>query len=131
MPARRPFQAHKLLVKTAQDMAHELYDCVMQDDSLYAYWKSQCDELTPKIAEKLFVQLMYPKLIEAARTTLAGMLANPMLTHLHEDIYDALVKDNALRPGRMAAMREEAARQLLTINDHGEVLATPSPVKLH
>ena len=63
----KQFQAHKLIVATARSMAHELYDCVMQDDELYASWKAQCEDLTPKISEKLFVELMYPKLIEAAR----------------------------------------------------------------
>ena len=120
--APKQFQAHKLIVKTAQAMAHELYDCVMQDNELYAYWKSECEELTPKIAEKLFVKLMYPKLIEAARTTLARMLANPMLTHLHEDIYDALTKDYILRHGRLAG---GAPRALLEVSKHGEVTEAP------
>ena len=126
--APKQFQAHKLVVKVAREMAHELYDCVMQDDELYASWKSQCEELTPKISERLFVQLMYPKLIEAARTTLAKMLANPMLTHLHEDIYDALTKDYILRAQRMA---QDAPRAFLEVSKHGEVTTRPSLVKPH
>lgn len=126
--AQKQFQAHKLVVATAKSMAHELYDCVMEDNELYSYWKSQCEELTPKIAEKLFVQLIYPKLIEAARATLAKMLAQPMLSHLHEDIYDALVKDYILRAGREA---QRTPRALLEINEHGEVTARRSPAKLH
>ena len=126
--APRQFQAHKLVVKVAREMAHELYDCVMQDNELYKYWKSQCEDLTPKIAESLFVQLMYPKLIEEARATLARCLANPMLTHLHEDIYDALTKDYILRAQRMAG---QAPRTLLDVNKHGEVTARRSPVKPH
>jgi hypothetical protein len=124
----KQFQAHRLVVSTAKAMAHELYDAVMQDNELYAYWKSQCEELTPQIAERLFVKLLYPKLIEAARATLVKMLTQPTLAHLHEDIYDALTKDYVLRAGRMA---QERPRALLEINAHGEVTRKPSPVKPH
>lgn len=127
MPPRQ-FQAHKLIVKTAKEMARELYACVMTDNDVYAYWKSQCEELTPKIAEGLFVQLIYPKLVEAARHTLVQMLTQPMLSHLHEDIYDALTKDYILRAGRMA---QQAPRTLLEVSQDGEVTARRSPVKPH
>ena len=97
----RVFHAHELVVRTAKDMAHELYDQVMSgDNTLYAGWREQCEELTPKKAEELFVQMMYPKLIEQARAVLGQMLGNSTYAHLHETLYDALQKDYLLRAGR-------------------------------
>jgi hypothetical protein len=98
--------AHFLIVKTAQDMAHELYSDIMSgDNALYADWKRQCEDLTPELAEEMFVQMMYPKLLEPARATLATMLGQAHYAHLHEAIYDALTKDYALRHGRRADRR--------------------------
>lgn len=95
------FHAHELIVKIAKDMAHELYDQVMgESNELYAGWKAQCTELTPAKAEELFVNLMYPKLIEPARVLAGQMLGNPAYAHLHEALYDALGKDYLLRAGR-------------------------------
>lgn len=124
----KQFMAHKLVVKTAREMAHELYDCLMRmDNQLYAYWKSQCEELTPRKAELAFVELMYPKLIEPARATLGRMLGDPTQKAHHETLYEALCKDYLFVQGR----RDAQVRALLTVNDHGEVSATPSPVKPH
>lgn len=95
------FHAHELVVKTAKDLARELYAEVMsQNNELYADWKSACEDLTPAKAEEMFVQMMYPKMIEPARATLGHMLGNPALAHLHETLYDALQKDYLLRAGR-------------------------------
>lgn len=124
----RKFLAHKLVVETAKGLAHEAYAELMSaNNELYADWKSQCEDLTPEAAELLFVELLYPKLIKAARHTLAKMLANPMLTHLHEDIYDALQKDYLLSAGRANSARQ-GERKLIEVNDHGEVTAKRSPL---
>lgn len=126
--APRQFMAHKLVVKTAREMAHELYDCLMRmDNTLYAHWKSQCAELTPRKAEELFVELMYPKLIEPARATLGRMLGDPTQKAHHETLYEALCKDYLFVQGRRAA----AQRELLTVNEHGEVTSAASPLKPH
>src|SRR5208282_5994901 len=112
--------AHKLVVETAKKMAHELYAEVMHNNGAYADWKNQCADLTPEIAEEKFVELMYPKLLEPARTTLASMLGMRQYEHLHKGIYEALIRDHALRPGRMAP----AGRQRLDVDAEGNVKET-------
>ena len=123
--APRKFAAHKLVVATARSLAHEAYaDLMGGSNELYADWKSQCEDLTPARAEALFVELMYPKLIEAARHTLAKMLAEPTLAHLHEDIYDALQKDYILRHGRT----RDDSRKLVEVAKDGSVSTRKSPL---
>jgi len=123
--APRTFHAHRQVVHTAKQMAHELYAELMAgDNSLYADWKAQCEDLTPEKAEELFVQLLYPKLIEPARATLARLLANPTLTHLHEGIYTALQEDYLLKAGRTA----DGARRVLDVAGDGTVRQRKSPL---
>ena len=101
----RNVSAHKLVLKTAQDMAFELYEEVMSgSNEMYKGWKELVDDgkLTSKQAERMFVALVAPKLLEPARAILAHMLANPSFAHLHEAIYDSILKDNILRVGRTA-----------------------------
>jgi len=116
MPRERPrtIYAHEQVASVAREMAHEVYaDLMKSDNELYRDWKKQCPDLTPELCEELFVELMIPRLLEPARATLAKMLANPSFQHLHESIYDALVRDNVLRAGRNAPR----GRQRITVND--------------
>jgi hypothetical protein len=93
--------AHEQVLDLAREMAHEVYAEIMErDNELYADWKKMCPELSPARCEDLFVELAIAQLLDPARAILASMLANPHFTHLHESIYDALIKDNILRQGR-------------------------------
>ena len=117
----RTIYAHEQVLDTARGMAHEVYaDIMSADNELYADWKSQCDDLTPEKCEELFVELLVPHLLEPARATLAAMLRSPMYEHLHESIYDALIKDNVLRAGRIAPK----GRARLTVNEDDSVKVT-------
>ena len=101
----RNVTAHKLVLKTAQDMAFELYEEVMSgSNDMYKGWKELVanGQLTTKQAERMFVALVAPKLLEPARAILAHMLADPSLAHLHADIYDSILLDNSVRAGRVA-----------------------------
>lgn len=118
----RTIYAHEQVVDTAKGLARQAYEDLMKSDNeLYADWKNMCPELTPALCEEMFVELMYPCMLEPARAILARMLANPAYSTLHESIYDALVKDNVLRAGRNADPR----RARLDINtETGEVKET-------
>ena len=101
----RNVHAHKLVLKTAQDMAFELFEEVMSgSNEMYKGWKELVDagKLTQKQSERLFVAMMAPKLLEPARAILAHMLGDPRYAHLHEGIYESMLLDNALRAGRLA-----------------------------
>lgn len=95
---------HKLIRATAIEMAGAVYEEVMKDNGQYAYWKSICPELTPDLAEGMFIEHMWPHLIGQARTTLAKMLDPACGANLTDkdrtDIHEALVKDASLRRGR-------------------------------
>lgn len=92
--------AHYLVKETAEAMARELYDTVMQNDFWYAYWKRQNPGLEGKALEDRFVQRNLARLLPQARATLAKMLAEPGDSVLKEQIYDALLKDATLVRGR-------------------------------
>lgn len=99
---------HKMIRAVAIEMAGELYDLTMRDNDKFAYWKAMCPELTPQIMEAEFIALLWPKLIETARTTLAQLLAQPIAESLKAEIHSALIRDNALSRGRMRAAQAQA-----------------------
>jgi hypothetical protein len=96
----KELHCHPLVRSTAVEMAGELYDAVMHNDDLYEQWKKVCPELTPTLCEITFIELLYPRLIEQARATLAKMLATNIPESQKLIIYDALVKDATLIRGR-------------------------------
>jgi hypothetical protein len=101
--ASRKVYAHKQVLEVALEMSHEVYAEIMQrDNELYAEWLKMCPDLTPTLAEELFVELLLPKMLEPARATLAKMLGMAQYKSLHEGIYNALIQDNILRQGRTA-----------------------------
>lgn len=100
--------AHKLVRQVAVAMAIDLYDELMKDNTRYAAWKKLCPELEPELLMKMWVQQAWPSLIDSARATLAKMLTMNYPDNLKEDITDALIKDNMLRPGKV---RTVLARQ--------------------
>lgn len=101
-PAKRELPCHRLIRDTARSMAEELYEVVMKNNAIYEHWKLCCPELTRDIARAMFVEMMYPKLLEQSRATLATLLAT---NAVDEDrkvvIYDALVQDEPLRQQRL------------------------------
>lgn len=95
---------HKMIRATAIEMAGSLYDDLMsQNPGLYAMWKASCPNLTPRRLEAMWIELMWPKLIDKARATLANMLATNINEELKSQISDALIADNQLRRGRGAS----------------------------
>ena len=104
--------AHKLVAETAKAMAHEVYDEVMRDNGLWKQWKRICPELTRELLEERFVMLLYPRLLESARATLARLLTTNIAEGLKADIHDALVKDQQFREGRSRVERRRAEADL-------------------
>lgn len=102
---------HKLVMATAIEMAGEVYELVMVDNDKWAYWKSMCPDLTREAARDNFVELLWPKLIEEARATLAKMLAAPIHENLKATIYEALLLDAALQRGRPRRERRAIAAE--------------------
>lgn len=110
MPIKQPLtgtpraHCHKLIRATAIEMAGAVYEEVMKDNGRYAYWKSICPELTPALAEGMFIEYLWPHLIGQARATLATMLNPSSGANLTDrdraDIHEALVKDASLQRGR-------------------------------
>lgn len=92
---------HKLVAKVAQEAAGELYEKLMGDDEIYAEWKRQNPNLTPKQLESRFIAKNWGRCIDFARATLATMLRSPTVDEkLKEDIMEALVLDATLIRGR-------------------------------
>ena len=116
----RKLTAHELVLRTARDMANELFDEVMSgNNAMYSGWKEaqeKCGKTSAQMRE-IFVTLLAPKLLEPARAILAHMLGNPSFAHLHEAIYTSIVLDNAVRASRVAP----AGRPQLDIAPDGKV----------
>ena len=101
MTAYRPSKhVHKLVAETAQAMCHEVYDALMQRDDWYRQWKAQHPNLRGPALEEAFVKKNWGKYVDAARATLASMLAKPIDPDLKESIMSALLLDNTLLRGR-------------------------------
>lgn len=97
----REVHVHKMIRATAIEMAGKLYDDLMsQNPGLYAMWKRSCPDLTPVRCEAMWIELMWPKLIDKARATLAQLLTTNLNEELKNQISDALIADNQLRRGR-------------------------------
>lgn len=112
-----PKHAHKLIAKTAREMAEAVYEGYMHDNRIYAHWKRVCPELTPRLARKKFVELLYPQMIEEARQILAQMLgstSSSVTEHMKREIAEALILDNELRLGRAEGHATGTPKFLLT-----------------
>lgn len=88
---------HKMLRTVAVEMAHEVYDDLMKDNSRYKHWKALCPDLSPEVCERLFVKQMWPHMVEQARATLTNMLTTNIAETLKDQIAEALIRDNSLR----------------------------------
>jgi hypothetical protein len=100
--------AHKQVAEVAKKMAHEVFDQIMtKRGDIFDRLKKQNPEMSTKELEEFFVAKLFPTLLVEARATLAGMLRDPSNSHLHPDIYEALLLDNTLLRGRGRLTAEE------------------------
>lgn len=99
--ARQPIVAHRLIAKTAQALAGELYERLMGDNLMYELWRNQNPGLGSAALERKFVRVNAEKCLEVARATLSGLLLSPGLDEkVKDEIVEALSLDRTL-PGRM------------------------------
>ena len=99
----RGLNGHALIVKTAIEMAHELFEVYAMENDFYRKMRAN-GEVTEKQARRVFVERVAPKLLEDARqqlTTMLGMADDVVSPYVKEEIYEALLKDNDLRANRM------------------------------
>ena len=94
---------HKMVRAVAIEMAGALYDEIMKDNRVYGMWRAAYPALDAVAMEVAFIEMMWPKLIEQARATLAGMLHGREQSPLHDEIATALMDDNQFRAARMRA----------------------------
>lgn len=87
--------AHKLVAKTAQDMAQEIYETLASKNDFYEKYPDR---------EK-YVKECWPLYLDAARATLAQLLAGNMEDRLKAEIHEALLKDATLRRGREGVLQ--------------------------
>jgi hypothetical protein len=81
--------AHKLVSKTAQEIAAAFYQDAAMDNNFYKMW--------PK--EREFVNKQWGNFIRPARETLTKMLSMDKFSEeVKADIYEALLLDRALPP---------------------------------
>ena len=80
---------HKLIAKTAKEMAACAYEEWAHDDLFYKLWPNQ----------KLFVAKNWKDFVRIARASLAQMLSGNYPEIMKEEILDALIKDRSLPQG--------------------------------
>jgi hypothetical protein len=91
---------HHQIAETAQAMAHELYDTVMENNQVREQWIKQNPECNAKELERRFVAKNWHKVVPAARATLAAMLSGPYDDAFKQKIHEVLVLDASLRHGK-------------------------------
>jgi len=100
--------AHKQVAEVAKSMAHEIFDQIMtKRGDIFDRLKKQNPEMSTKELEAFFVAKLYPTLLVEARASMAAILRDPSNSHLHPDIYEALLLDNTLLRGRGRLKAEE------------------------
>lgn len=91
---------HKLIMVTAIEMCHELYETMMTVNTWYDAWKKQNPGASAKAMQARFVRKNLVFVVPQARATLAGMLAMPIDPKQKEEIYEALLLDSTLTQGK-------------------------------
>lgn len=96
--------AHKLIAETAVQMAHELYDTMMQDNQWWEQWKRQNPGASRKVMERRFVNRNIALLVPQARAALAKCLqpgqASGLSQAQRDEVAEALILDNELVSAR-------------------------------
>jgi hypothetical protein len=88
--------AHRLVAKTAMEMAQEVYEKnAGKSNDFYAKYP---DRLA-------YVKECWALYLDAARTTLAQLLSTNIDDVLKDQIHDALIKDATLRRGREGVLQ--------------------------
>jgi hypothetical protein len=88
--------AHKLIAKTAMEMAQEVYEKNA----------SRSNEFYEKYPDReAYVSSCWALYLDAARTTLAQLLTTNMEESLKEQIHEALIRDATLRRGREGVLQ--------------------------
>ena len=88
--------AHKLVAKTAMEMAQEVYEkSAGRSNEFYEKYPDR----------EAYVTSCWALYLDAARATLAQLLTTNMEESLKEQIYDALIKDATLRRGREGVLQ--------------------------
>lgn len=115
---KQAIYGHKLVVETAVQMAHELYDAMMMQNEWWEQWKGQNPGVSRHTLEQRFVNKNLPLLVPQARAALAKCLQPGMVPGLDEKqkaaIAEALILDNQLVASRAAA--SQASRDRIRIN---------------
>ena len=88
--------AHKLVAKTAMEMAQEVYEKNAGRSNDFYEKYPDCEA---------YVKSCWALYLDAARTTLTQLLTTNMDDNLKQEIYDALVKDATLRRGREGVLQ--------------------------
>ena len=99
--------AHFLIVKTAKEMAEELFEVFAGRNDVYAAINR--GDITKKQARRRFVNRMAPKLYEDARAALVACLARPdseVTVGMKDEIAEALIADAPLRANRLVAKEQ-------------------------
>ena len=87
MKARKDARmVHKLIRKTAKEMAGHFYEFAAHDDTFYAYYPSL----------KFFCEYEWRRFIRVAKETLTHMLTQNYPETFKAEIYDALLADATL-----------------------------------
>lgn len=92
---------HKRIRTVAQEITRASYEDLMSSSNeVYAQFKRQTEALTPSQREQRYVDLFWPKAIDAARATLTRLLTEPIAEALKEEIVEILSLDASLMRGR-------------------------------
>lgn len=84
---------HKMIADTAKGCARAQWEQLAKQNAFYKRYPNA----------SLFVRLCWPHYIEIARQILTGMLGDPKRDqHLKDQILDALLRDGAINPKKMA-----------------------------
>jgi hypothetical protein len=88
--------AHKLVAKTAMEMAQEVYE--KNAGRSNAFYEKYPDR-------EAYVTSCWALYLDAARATLAQLLSTNIEETLKEQIHEALIKDASLRRGREGVLQ--------------------------
>ena len=117
---KRVKHVHPLVASTALEIVMESYDALMHHNEHYRIFKEGCEKVlghqpNSKELEQLYLERNWGKGVEAARATLAQMLASGVSPGLDseakERIHEALVLDNSLQMGRKGQDQFARARK--------------------
>lgn len=91
---------HRLIAETARELCLVTYENVMSHNEVRKQWKEAHPGASELGLQSAFVKKYLSGHLAAAKTTLAGMLGQPIDEKLKQTIHDALVKDASLTRGR-------------------------------